>query len=104
MTKLFPPYLDQGSKGPAVNVLGLLMIAAGYGELGDIVLDGNYTPGGRIARAVTAFQNNEGLTPQDGNFGPDSRKAFRRKFGIDVDVLTTEMFAGETIAVGPNKE
>jgi len=99
--KLFPNYLNQGSKGPAVNVLGLLMVAAGYGKLGDIVLDGDYTPDGKISKAVKRFQEDYSLKDVDGNFGPETRKEFYNQTGIDVDALTVDMFTGETVAASP---
>jgi hypothetical protein len=96
-TPLFPPYLGQGSTGPAVNVLGLLMIALEYGRQSDIVLDGIYTPRGKIAEAVKRFQKVVDIR-QDGDFGPETRAEMEDFHGIDVDFLTVEMFQGKTIA------
>ena len=102
--KVFPPYLDQGSKGPAVNVLALLMIAWGCGNRVAIVLDGDYTPGGEIVKAVMEFQEHVGFkgADVDGNFGPKTRAKYLEDMGIDPDSFTTDMFTGEGLYVGPN--
>ncbi len=98
--RIFPPYLDQGSTGAAVNFLGLILKVFGVCGSDRIVLDGDYTPGGAIAEAVKEFQRELGLTGADvdGNFGPATRAALRE---IDVDTLTTEMFAMPTVGKEP---
>ena len=103
-TKLFPQYLDQGSKGGAVNMLGLLMKATGHEVRSrEIEFDGDYTPGGAIAAAVMEFQAMSGFKGADidGNFGPATRAKFKERCGIDVDTLTLELFTRPTKAVGP---
>ena len=100
--KLFPKYLNQGSKGPAVNVLGLLMIVSGWDKEHKIVLNGNYAPTGAIAAAVRNFQDDWGVDETDGDFGPETRAAFKHDTGFDVDTLMADMFAGEGQYVGPD--
>ena len=103
-TKLFPPYLDQGSKGPAVNFLAWLL--RNFFEVENaqgIAYDGDYTRDGEIAKGVRELQRRLGLTGDDvdGNFGPKTRTLMKDAFCIDVDELTNDMFQDETIAVGP---
>lgn len=103
-TPLFPRYLNQGSKGGAVNMLGLLLIAAGFQDIDHpIVLDGDYAMNGAIARAVRNLQRELDFTGDavDGNFGPETRDAVLRKGDIDINALTLEMFTEPTVAVGP---
>jgi hypothetical protein len=98
--KLFPEYLYQGSKGPAVNVLALLLIAYKYGDHQNIVLDGDYKPGGKIADAVNEFRRLRGL-PENGNVDPQMRREFMRFHQLSFGIFTTEMFAGQARYVGP---
>jgi peptidoglycan hydrolase-like protein with peptidoglycan-binding domain len=100
---LFPPYLNQGSTGPAVNVLAWLMKSYQYGDPDKILMDGEYTPGGEIAKAVMEFQSDCNLSV-DGNFGPKERASLEEEFALDLDLLTDDMFVGETVAVGPKHE
>ena len=98
---LFPPYLDQGSTGAAVNVLALLLKSGCYGDHDAIVLDGVYGP--LIAEAVKDFQEGwsfEGADV-DGNFGPKTRTAWKEANRIDVDELTVGMFTMPTVGKGP---
>jgi peptidoglycan hydrolase-like protein with peptidoglycan-binding domain len=97
---LFPLYLDQGSKGPAVNILAIALIVAGYDPLGEIIFDGNYVRGGKIAEAVKRFQWKVSITA-DGNFGPVTRRAFAEHHHFNANQLTDAMFAGETVAANP---
>lgn len=96
-TPLFPPFLNQGSTGPAVNLLGLLLIVT-ENQVEPIVLDGQYPEGGAIAKAVKKFQIDAGFTGEDvdSNFGPKTRLEFWKRYGANVDDLDTSTFVGET--------
>ncbi len=101
--RIFPPYLDQGSTGAVVNFLGLILnVLRVYGS-DHIILDGDYALGGAIAEAVKELQRELGLTGEevDGNFGPATRAALKETYRIDVDTLTTEMFAMPTVGKEP---
>lgn len=110
-TPIFPKYLNQGSKGGAVNMLGALLKAAGLDQargrkrVPRIVLDGEYTRDGAIAAAVRRFQRRVGFKGKDvdGNFGPMTRRLFLEHYNINVDTLTIEMFAAPTTAVSPEE-
>ena len=80
-----------GSKGPAVVMLQLLLLAMEYNQ--NIVPDGNY--GEQTEIGVTQLQAVLGVD-QDGQFGPETRKALLRIQGIDVNSLKSESFQGET--------
>ncbi len=80
---LFPqPYMPPGSKGPAVIVLQLLLLALDYND--DIVPNGEYDE--PTVKAVRAFQDEWSLEA-DGCFGPDTRAKFLAVFGVDVNVI-----------------
>ena len=81
---LFPPFLQQGSKGAAVDVLHIILCALGFGV--DIQRDGDY--GELTMRAVRGLQIHLGFRGDDvdGNFGPETRAKLKEKMGIDVDV------------------
>ena len=98
----FPEFLGHGSAGPAVNVLGILIMSLGFNDREHpIELDGEFTPDGAIARAVRSLQRKLEFTEGevDGNFGPDTRARFKDKYGLDVNMLTDSVFAGETVGV-----
>ena len=92
--KLFPTYLNKGSRGPAVVVLQLLLLA--MNESDEVVPDGDY--GEKTAQAVASFQEQEGMEGHDidGNFGPKTRAAFLESTGINVDELEDHLFVGQT--------
>lgn len=92
MNKLFPEYLNKGSKGPACVVLQLLLVALNLND--NIVPDGDY--GEQTAIGVRRFQTQNNLE-EDGNFGPATRRTFLVVTGIDVNALDAELFIGETV-------
>ncbi len=102
MKKLFPPYLNQGSRGKAVRFLQYLLMAR-YPDLG-ILPDGDFTPNGKTAAGVVRLQKEINLSlieqgergiEEDGNFGPITRKRFKVLTGIDVDVIEQDVQWGE---------
>lgn len=82
---LFPPYLNAGSSGAAVDALHILLCAMGYGE--EIIRDGQY--GEATVTAVKKLQEDLGFpeAERDGNFGPATRLALYHARGIGVDVI-----------------
>ncbi|MEK7615129.1 MAG: peptidoglycan-binding protein [Patescibacteria group bacterium] len=80
---LFPPRLDLGSFGGAVDALHMLLDGYGFGE--GIVPDLEYGP--NTAKSVRALQTHLGFTGEDvdGNFGPATRAALKKQHGFDVD-------------------
>ncbi len=103
MAKLFPNMLPQGSKGPAVNFLGFLLSGSHWEDpTKKIVLDGDYAPGGAIATAVKSFQSDSDLEPT-GDLDEATRSELSSEFNVDLDLLTAEMFQGETIVPDDNQ-
>lgn len=95
MAKLFPEYLNQGSKGPAVAVLQIILIFGGYDPGREIEVDGDY--GSKTTEAVKRLQSNLGGIDVDGNFGPETREALEDfVISFDVNALEAELFVGET--------
>ena len=85
MKKLFPPYLDQGSKGTAVDVLHCILCVLGFGER--IVRDGEY--GEETKAAVKELQVSMEFEGEDidGNFGPKTREELDNYYDIDVGLI-----------------
>ncbi len=91
----FPKFLNKGSDGPAVMMLQSWLLLLGFVE---VQMDGYY--GDVTAAAVSGLQHNMGVEV-DGNFGPDTRKAFLKWHRIDVDAIPASKMAGKTNGVGP---
>ena len=94
---VFPWHLRQGSSGSAVNILGLLMLASGYGNRKKIKLDGEYTNGGQIAKEVKQFQHHRNKSfgtklTESGDFDRETQLEYKRVTGIDVRSLRPDMF------------
>ncbi|MES3032013.1 MAG: peptidoglycan-binding domain-containing protein [Patescibacteria group bacterium] len=89
MKKLFPEFLFQGSKGPAVVVLQLLLLA--LNENSKIIPDGDF--GNETAKGVKKLQSRLGVD-QDGCFGPKTREAFFWRTGIQINAIP--VLDGET--------
>jgi len=70
---LFPPFLNVGSSGAAVDVLHILLHGLGFGE--GVVRDEDY--GDATVAAVKKLQEDLGFpeAERDGNFGPATRVA-----------------------------
>lgn len=92
----FPEYLNQGSEGPAVAVLQIMLKTWGLDQDNTLLIDGVY--GERTAKAVADLQAEQGVDA-DGNFGPQTRKAFAKASGIDVNTIPANAFSGQTKAV-----
>jgi len=85
---LFPPYLNVGSKGAAVDWLHTLLFALGIGAIVGIERDNTYGP--KTVEAVRCLQARLGfiaVSDIDGDFGPMTRKALKEQMGIDVDAI-----------------
>ena len=117
---LFPPYLDAiaqdgtRSQGPAVATLQLILIALptmvptsdywGHPEITGVYDDATIDSVKELQRRLNngGFMRNtkkfaaENLD-EDGNFGPATRAAVKKHFGIDFDA----MFLGDTIWIDP---
>ncbi len=103
MTKsLFPPFLNKGSGGAAVKYLQQQLCALGYDE--GLVCDGDY--GDFTAARVRDLQGDLGFSEGlDGNFGPETRAALKKKRGIDVMAILASpknADAQVTFWIGPN--
>ncbi|MSR71258.1 MAG: hypothetical protein EXS50_01100 [Candidatus Taylorbacteria bacterium] len=100
MNKLFPKYLPPGSRGSAVKFLQQLLQAVTIDgvELStdNLIADGDY--GDNTTRLVKELQ---GMleAPEDGHFGPDTRRALLKKTGIDVDAIYAT--PGEDLTIIP---
>lgn len=94
---LFPEFLNRGSHGQAAAMLQLLLTNYRLAAEG-LVLDGEY--GDVTAKSVRRIQKRHGLA-QDGNFGPDTRKAFAKETGFDVNTIPKGPFDRQTYAVFP---
>ena len=79
---LFPPYLNKGSHGAAVDALHLILFSLGFGQR--LARDGEY--GETTADAVRRLQNSLGCAI-DGNFGPETREALYKRHGIRVELI-----------------
>lgn len=101
MEKLFTEeYMEPGSKGPAVALLQIILLARGHNHE-KIVPDGVYGPetekGVRLLQATLGFP----AAGQDGSFGPATRRALLEKRRIDIDALSANLFAGPGTYVRP---
>jgi len=99
---LFPPYLQRGSVGAAVDALHMILFMLGLGA--GIVRDGDF--GEMTESAVKKLQERLGLTGDDvdGKFGPGTRARLKEKLGIDVEAIpgSPKMYADDTNWVGPD--
>jgi peptidoglycan hydrolase-like protein with peptidoglycan-binding domain len=81
--RLFPTFLDKGTRDPAaVRMLQVILLCRAANP--NIIVDGDY--GDETAKGVKELQRNLHVAV-DGNFGPQTRAAFKVKFGVDVDTL-----------------
>lgn len=98
--RLFPEYLNAGSRGPAVVALQLFLLG-GYNAA--ITPSGDYDE--HTVTGVKALQSELGLDGVgdgvDGHFGPGTRAELKRQYGFDIDALPADIFVGETVAVFP---
>lgn len=97
--KVFPPYLDQGSSGPAVSVLQLILAGMFPGLQ---FVTGTYDV--QTTLNVISLQTRLGFTgvDLDGNFGPGTRDALKEQMDIDVSVLEFTDFVGPTDYKSPD--
>jgi hypothetical protein len=97
---IFPgEYLNEGSDGSGAFVLQLLLKAGGYAP--EVNLTGVYRD--KTREAVKRLQRDFGFEGEDvdGHFGPNTRKAYFEKTGINVNALRKSSFTGMTRAVVP---
>lgn len=96
---LFPPYLDQGSTGPAVTALQLILVGM-FPE--QQFITGEYDE--QTTVNVTVLQIRLGFEGADidGNFGPGTRRRLKEQMGIDVDEIDVTLFAGATNYKSPD--
>ena len=101
----FPQYMEQGSKGPAVNLV--LVALAVYvamsndsGEFSGIEFDGVYGETG--VRWMKDFQKINDLEV-DGGFGPTTRACMKEKYGFDFEQAAI-FTGGTTVFVQTNGE
>jgi peptidoglycan hydrolase-like protein with peptidoglycan-binding domain len=97
--RLFPEYLNKGSRGPAVVVLQIILLARGYNP--QIIPDGEY--GEQTALGVKQLQTDLRVD-QDGHFGPATRAALLKESALDVNSLTSNLFQGETVSARSEEE
>ena len=85
-TRLFPPFLDEGSSGAAVKFLQVILIGRGIAVKG-LVADGAYGP--LTAASIRRVQQNVGLrgANRDGNLGPRTRERCRVRGFFDFDAV-----------------
>ncbi len=97
--KLFPPFLNPGSYGGAVDFLHMLLDGLDLGK--DVVPDLEYGP--TTTQRVRDLQVSLGFTGDDvdGKFGPGTRTAFKEKHGIDVNLIEWAPQNGVTMWVDP---
>ncbi len=81
----FPPYLEEGSTGEAVDDLNVILCMLGYGE--GLVRDSAFGP--MTVAAVKRLQEAIGFGGDDvdGKFGPGTRAALKAQTGIDVSLV-----------------
>ncbi len=79
MTHVCPPYMNQGSEGPCVLLLKVLLFGAGHAE--GLVHDDKYD--GVTAGLVSDLQNQLGGLDRDGNFGPATRRRVQEVCGFN---------------------
>lgn len=99
MPLLYQKYLNKGSQGAAVDHLIATMGAANAANPDHpLIADGDY--GNALGEAVALFQDQNGLEV-DGNAGPDFRKAWHAKHGLDLNKVEG---TGLTFWAGPDHE
>ena len=93
--RVFPPYLQKGAHGRAVNLLKLTLkpictLAGVFPELNpnDDKFDCHFE------LVVRWVQADVGVLPVDGCFGPKTGAAFEEKYGVDLDSLTLDGIVG----------
>lgn len=97
---LFPVYLNQGSRGGAVDFLHRLLYAFGFGD--GIIADLEY--GHMTYIRVQALQSwlEMDVVDEDGHFGPRTRAALYHKTGLSVALIPWNPKDGLTYWVGPD--
>lgn len=99
--KLFPEYLNKGSKGPAVAVLQVFLAGGCYGGDCQVFPNGVYDEATAVAvmnlQVDLAFEGND----VDGHFGPGTRARLKETLGIDMNAILADIFVGQTVAIVP---
>lgn len=96
-----PEYMEKGSKGPAVNVLLVFLMAWSHG-LASHELKCDDELGDTGMKWLGFFQDQHGLE-RKGGCGPDTRAKILEKYGIDFDDLVRRT-ARSTSFVQPDGE
>ncbi|HEY4520478.1 MAG TPA: hypothetical protein VJJ72_01600 [Candidatus Paceibacterota bacterium] len=91
-----PPYLEKGSRGPAINIL--LVWLKGFFRAPDIVCDSVYGDVG--AGYVKRLQGQHGLDP-DGGVGPKTRRMLKEDYGFDFESVASNT-GGASMFVQPD--
>ena len=96
---LFPPGLNEGSVGGAVDTLHMILDAFGFGE--GLVADLEY--GKTTTQRVADLQRWLGVEA-DGQFGPTTRAALTAKTNFNVDKIEWAPQNSMTMWVNSNSE
>lgn len=91
---LFPPYLNPGSFGGAVNALHMFLEALDFG----VDVERNLHYGAITTLQVRRLQETLGVD-SDGKFGPATRAALKAKHGIDIHSISWTLQDGVTMWV-----
>jgi peptidoglycan hydrolase-like protein with peptidoglycan-binding domain len=103
VAKLFPgPYMERGSKGPAVAVLQAILMAIcpctlRVSEI-NVEITGVFDE--ETEKAVRYYQQKRGLEV-DGKCGPQTRREIFEQTGIHLNELPADIFVGKTVTVPP---
>lgn len=98
---IFPPYLGAGAKGPGVAALHVLLHLAELGA--GLKFDNFYGPA--TVRAVKRLQVDLGLESNDvdGEFGPKTRAAYKKRYRVSPEVRVRRLLEGTTTWVDPRR-
>jgi len=93
-----PKFMCEGSKGPHVILVQSFLCGVGCG--GKFLLDGYQEE--ETVRAISIWQDGEAIKI-DGNFGPESRKKAKERYGFDFE-SACQIVRGVTCFIQPNGE
>ena len=102
--KYFPPYLDQGSCGPSVIYLKLLLSKRGFRK-GLKPHNPKYDMDtASCVRSLQRFLGFSGKEDLDGNFGPGTRRAYAEHYGITPEAEVCGILGGKTKWLAPGSK